>query len=232
MNFSPAHILCTSLVLLLSACASNAPISPDYSTADLPTNRQFHEVNYGNSNKGVQWVSNKIEPHYYHSLIVSRVELTPDTHYDAQIPLSVLNDLAINVTSKLGDYISPSIDVVDKAGEHVAVLSIRVSRATVVNADLKLRQLMPVGAALTLLKGVTGNESKTAKIIIEAKIKDSVSKELLAERISIIEATGAIKGDYAELNYNQIQYNVARLEGEIRTFIQSAAYEARQAPAH
>lgn len=53
---------------------------------------------------------------------------------------------------------------VDKAGEDIAILPIRVGRVTVVNTDLKLRQLMSVRAALTLLKGATGNESKTAKI--------------------------------------------------------------------
>lgn len=34
-------------------------------------------------------------------------------------------------------------------------------------------------------------------------MKDSVSKELLAQRISIIEASGAIKGGYGELNDTQ-----------------------------
>lgn len=108
-------------------------------------------------------VSDKMEPHYYHSHIMPQVELTLDSYFDAQIPLSVINDLAINVTNKLGFYISPSIDTVDKAGEHVVALSIKVSRATVVNADLKLRQLMPVGAVLSVIKGVSGNESKTVK---------------------------------------------------------------------
>lgn len=177
-----------------------------------------------------QWVSDAVQPHYYTSLIVPKVELEQNKTHSKQIPETVLEKLSTVVTKQLRSNISSDIKVVDKVGPHVAQINLRISRATANPEDLKLTEVIPIGAVIGAVKMALGTRDQSVRIIIEAQIVDSISNKPLAERVSVIEAAGVLENDKSSLRYEQIEKDVDNFVKEVRTFIQSAAYEAQQRP--
>ena len=222
------HLTLALVLVFLSGCSSLMPTATDLATTDSLINETLHEVDYDTDKKGVQWVSKSIVPHYYKALIVSKVELKRDSTQDKQIPEAVLENLANEITEQLRQDISPSMKVVDKAGEHVAQVNIRISRATTEPEDLKLTEIIPLGAVIGSVKMALGTRDKTVRIIIEAQIVDSVTSTPLAERVSVIKAQGVLENSTSHLNYDQIRAYVDNFVQETRQFIQSAANEAKQ----
>lgn len=217
-------------LLLLTACSSLVPTSKEISNNDIPKNETLKEVDFDSLEKGVQWVSDTVQPHYYTSLIVPKVKLERNITYSKQIPEAVLEELSTIVTKQLRSNISSDIKVVDKVGPHVAQINLRISRATANPEDLKLTEVIPIGAVIGAVKMALGTRDQSVRIIIEAQIVDSISNKPLAERVSVIEAAGVLENDKSSLRYEQIKKDVDNFVKDVRTFIQSAAYEAQQRP--
>ncbi|MPY21178.1 DUF3313 domain-containing protein [Shewanella psychropiezotolerans] len=222
------HFTLALVLVFLSGCSSLTPTATDLATTDSLINEPLHEVDYDADKKGIQWISKSIVPQYYTALMVSKVELKRDYTQDKQIPEAVLNQLADEITEQLRQEISSSMKVVDKAGEHVAQINIRISRATTEPEDLKLTEIIPIGAVIGSVKMALGTRDKTVRIIVEAQILDSVTSKPLAERVSVISAPSVLENSRAHLNYEQIRENVDNFVKETRQFIQSAANEANQ----
>ncbi|AQS37330.1 Protein of unknown function (DUF3313) [Shewanella psychrophila] len=222
------HLTLALVLVLLTGCSSLTPTATDLATTDALTNKPLHEVDYDTDKKGVQWVSKSIVPHYYKALLVPKVELKRDSTQDKQIPESVLEKLANEITGHLRQEISPSMKLVDKAGENVAQVNIRISRATTEPEDLKLTEIIPIGAVIGSVKMALGTRDKNVRIIIETQIVDSVTLKPLAERVAVIKASGVLENSSSHLNYEQIRTNVDNFVQETRMFIFSAAYEAHQ----
>ncbi|MGF1886752.1 DUF3313 domain-containing protein [Photobacterium profundum] len=158
-----------------------------------PENETLKEVDSDSLEKGVQWVSDAVQPHYYTSLIVPKVELEQNKTHSKQIPETVLKKLSTVVTKQLRSNISSDIKVVDKVGPHVAQINLRISRATANPEDLKLTEVIPIGAVIGAVKMALGTRDQSVRIIIEAQIVDSISNKPLAERVSVIEAAGVLE---------------------------------------
>ena len=73
--------------------------------------------------------------------------------------------------------------VVDKPGPGVARISIAITGAEVAGEGFKPRNLVPVSAVLTVAQKATGLDSKTAVLVVEAKLRDSVTGKLLGEGV-------------------------------------------------
>ncbi|NRD73412.1 DUF3313 family protein [Shewanella sp. VB17] len=226
MNIQVTYL--SLLLVTLAGCSSLRPTDEEIAATDMPDNTLLHEVDYDDDRVGVQWVSNTIKPHDYTALMVPKVELKQDLTQDKQIPKSVLDNLANVITDQLRKNISIPMTVVDKAGPHVARINIRISRATTEARDLALTEMTPVGAVIGSIKMAAGTRDKTARIIIEVHIVDSVTSERLAGRVSAIIAPAALENDESHLNYEQIRKDVDNFVNDTRMFIESAAHEVKQ----
>ncbi len=74
-------------------------------------------------------------------------------------------------------------NVVDKPGLGVARISIAITGAEVEGEGFKPRNLVPISAVLTVAQKATGLDSKTAVLVVEAKLRDSVTGKLLGEGV-------------------------------------------------
>jgi hypothetical protein len=74
-------------------------------------------------------------------------------------------------------------NVVDKPGPGVARISIAITGAEVEGEGFKPRNLVPISAVLTVAQKATGLDSKTAVLVVEAKLRDSVTGKLLGEGV-------------------------------------------------
>lgn len=69
--------------------------------------------------------------------------------------------------------------IVSEAGPGVARVAIAISGAELDNEGLKPRNLMPISAAIKAVSFLAGKQSKIPVLLIESKITDSQSNELL-----------------------------------------------------
>jgi len=74
-------------------------------------------------------------------------------------------------------------NVVDKPGPGVARISIAITGAEVEGEGFKPRNLVPISAVLTVAQKATGLDSKTAVLVVEAKLRDSMTGKLLGEGV-------------------------------------------------
>jgi len=84
-----------------------------------------------------------------------------------------------NIKSKASHH----FNVVDKPGPGIARISIAITGAEVEGEGFKPRNLVPVSAVLTFAQKATGLDSKTAVLVVEAKLRDSVTGKLLGEGV-------------------------------------------------
>ena len=78
---------------------------------------------------------------------------------------------------------SEQFNVVTKPGPGIARVSIAITGAEALGDGFKPRNLIPISAVLKLASGVAGVDSKNAMIVVEAKVQNSVTGQLLGEAV-------------------------------------------------
>jgi|AntAceMinimDraft_1070359.scaffolds.fasta_scaffold04806_3 hypothetical protein len=78
---------------------------------------------------------------------------------------------------------SQRFNVVKEPGPGVARISVAITGAEALGEGFKPRNLMPISAVMKVASDAAGVNSKTAMIVVEAKLQDSVSGRLLGEAV-------------------------------------------------
>lgn len=74
-------------------------------------------------------------------------------------------------------------NVVDKPGPGIARLSVAITRAEVEGDGFKPWNVIPISAVLFAAQKATGLDSKTPMLVVEAKLRDSVTGKVLGEGV-------------------------------------------------
>lgn len=225
---SPIFIGLASSVLL-SACSSQLPTEKEQA-AVAPANIKLSEVNYSSDEKGVQWVSKDLAPEEYTNIIVQPVSIDLKEKRSEQIPQDVLVKISDRITETLKSEMSSDVNVVSEPDAHTGKLSIVIYEASTGAEDAKVTDFIPVGAVIDGIAAAVGHRSQTVRLVIEAKVTDSITGKLLAERISVIKENGLLSNEHVKLTYDEIHKRVDGFVKEMRTFVQSAVYSAKQKP--
>ena len=99
--------------------------------------------------------------------------LTEEVIYQTRMIID--NELRARVTQRF--------NVVDKSGPGIARLSVAITGAQVEGDSLKLRNVVPISAVLFAAQKATGLDSKTPSLVVEAKMRDSVTGKILGEGV-------------------------------------------------
>ena len=99
--------------------------------------------------------------------------LTEEIIYQTRMIID--NELRAKVTQRF--------NVVDKSGPGIARLSVAITGAQVEGDSLKLRNVVPISAVLFAAQKATGLDSKTPSLVVEAKMRDSVTGKILGEGV-------------------------------------------------
>ena len=77
-------------------------------------------------------------------------------------------------------------NVVDKAGPGIARLSVAITGAEIEGDGFKPWNVIPVSAVLFAAQKATGVDSKTPSLVVEAKMRDSVTGKILGEGVYVM----------------------------------------------
>ena len=180
-------ILATS-ALLLAACGGSG-LSESQKSGYLTSTEYNRLQNVGSPAPGVNvyryvspdfkrsdWKGVMIDPIIlYQTALKSEGKkgLTEETIYQTRMIID----------SELREKAAERFNVVDKAGPGIARLSVAITGAEIEGDSLKPRNFVPVSAVLFAAQKATGLDSKTPTLVVEAKMRDSVTGKILGEGV-------------------------------------------------
>ncbi len=90
------------------------------------------------------------------------------------------------IDSELKEKAAKRFNVVDKPGPGIARLSVAITGAEIEGDGFKPWNVVPVSAVLFAAQKATGLDSKTPSLVVEAKMRDSVSGKILGEGVYVM----------------------------------------------
>ena len=90
------------------------------------------------------------------------------------------------IDKELKDKVANRFNVVDRPGPGIARLSVAITGAEIEGDGFKPWNVIPVSAVLFAAQKATGVDSKTPSLVIEAKMRDSVSGKILGEGVYVM----------------------------------------------
>ena len=183
-------VLSLGACLALAGCASSTPspmakpsgFLPDYSllkpVANPPENMQIYAYNSPSFNRNA-----------YNAVIVDPVVLY-QTANDKGITNAQIETAKTNIQNGIEQIVSQKIATTDTPGPGVARLQVGITGAELEGEGFKIRNLVPISAAITLASAATGLSEKKPVMVVEIKFTDSVSGELLREGLTTISGDG------------------------------------------
>lgn len=175
-------------VCLLTACA----------TKSVPQNQQSGFLDdytllslTPNDTDGIKTYS-YVNPNFhksnYHAVMIAPISIYQQPT-DNGISQQDIIEAKNNLSQNLSNLVSKQFNVTDKSGVGVAKVSVAISGAEISNEGFKVRNLVPVSAVLKLGSIATGLNNKQVVVLIEAKIEDSVTGEIIGEAVNQISSS-------------------------------------------
>ncbi|WP_052260979.1 DUF3313 family protein [Photobacterium gaetbulicola] len=120
------------------------------------------------------------------------------------------------------------VPVVEKTGPKTAILRVEITRASTDMEDLKITEILPYGALIGGTKALLGTRDRNVRLLVESQLVDSLSDDILAERVSVLLAKDVLENDREMLRFEQIQETVDTFTQDIVYFIRLTAYTAKE----
>ncbi|AJR09284.1 DUF3313 domain-containing protein [Photobacterium gaetbulicola] len=214
--------------LVAVGCSSRLPTEEERAVSQAASRRQLVEVSYVADANGLQWVSPDLELSDYQQVMVEPVKLHPRTQAVHQISPAVLTRVSQRLQHRLEQELAAGVPVVDKTGPKTAILRVEITRASTDMEDLKITEILPYGALIGGTKALLGTRDRNVRLLVESQLVDSLSDDILAERVSVLLAKDVLENDREMLRFEQIQETVDTFTQDIVYFIRLTAYTAKE----
>jgi hypothetical protein len=135
-----------------------------------------------------------IQPGAYTAVIIEPIQINDATTADNKIPPGAITETKAALADTLKRMVSQRATIATDPGPGIARVALSISGAELEGEKLRPRNLLPVSAILKIAAAATGNSSQQAVLIIEAKITDSVTGELIAAGVNTIKGE-SFRGD-------------------------------------
>jgi hypothetical protein len=132
------------------------------------------------------WVSPKLTPQNYHALLVEPIVFHPEPAPSERVSGDDLRQMLAYSNETLKRSLSQRFEVVDRPGPGVVRLRIAFSGVGAEGEGLKPYQYIPIALVATMAtRAATGGAPQRAFIVVEVEGTDSVSGELLGQRVRV-----------------------------------------------
>ncbi len=130
------------------------------------------------------WVSPKLTPANYSAILLDPLVFYPQPRPTEQVSAEELRKMLAYSNDALRRALSQRFRVVDRAGKGVVRVRIAFSGVAVQGEGLRPFQYIPIALVATLAaRAATGGPPQRAFILVETEASDSVTGELLGERV-------------------------------------------------
>jgi hypothetical protein len=184
MKLAVKNSLIIAGIVMGSLISIRALAANDLLKADKPDSGFFSDtsllqpINSPNGSKAFRYTSTKFDPSNYQAVMIDSV-LINQAGVDDKITADTMEKTRATLEDGIKQKIGKLITLTDKAGPGTLKVNVAISGADVAGEGFKPRNILPVSAVLKLASKAAGKDKKTAMLLIESKVTDSVSGELL-----------------------------------------------------
>lgn len=133
-------------------------------------------------------VSPKLTPANYHAILLDPLVFHPEPRPSEQVSAQTLEQILAYSNEALRRSVGQQFKVVDRVGPGVLRVRGAISSVAAQREGLKPYQYLPIALVATMAKRASKGAPQRAFIVIEVEGTDSVTGELLAQRVRV--ATG------------------------------------------
>ena len=179
-----------AVMLIIFSCASTKHINP-------PNNKKGFLPNYSllkplpNNTENIQnyvYKNPKIKNGSYYAVILEPVDLyqPKDESSAPKIRPQMVETAREIIKNKIKETISKNYNIVNTTGDGVARINVAITGAIVEPDGFHIWNIIPISAVIKLAAMATGLDGKTPVLIIETKVTDSKTGNLLRATVSVI----------------------------------------------
>lgn len=174
-----------AVVTMLSACANQGDVKQSSEGSGFLRNYATLQETSNAQGKIVRaWLNPRFTPANYNAIILDPLVFYPEPKPSEQVSAEELNRMLAYANNGLRQQLSQRFKVVDRPGPGVARIRVAVSSVAAKGEGLKPYQYVPIVYVATMAaRAATGSPSLRQFIVVESEATDSVSGELLGERV-------------------------------------------------
>lgn len=170
------------IAAMLGACASSSHTGTD-TTQNSGFLRDYSNLPPGRSLR--TWVSPKLTPANYNAILLDPLVFYPEPRPSEQVSAATLQQILAYANDALRRSLSQRFRVVDRPGP--GVLRIRAAFTSIATQEegLKPYQYVPMAFVATMATRAATGTPQQAFVVIEVEGTDSVTGELLGQRVRV-----------------------------------------------
>lgn len=173
------------LTVILGACASGSGVKPTEDSGFLTDYSNLQDQKDAQGKTIREWVSPKLTPANYGAIVLDPLVFHPEPRPTEHVSAEVLQQILTYSNDALRRSVGERFNVVDQAGPGVLRLRCGFTGVAAQGEGLKPYQYVPIAFVVTMSKRAASGKPQRAFIVIEAEATDSVTGELLGQRVRV-----------------------------------------------
>lgn len=184
-------ISCLRVVAAVTACSIAAATAgtawaKDEDSGFLPDYSRLEEKQDDKGKPYRIWVSPKLTPRNYHTLIVDPIVFYPEPRPSEKVSAQALKDILTYTNDLLRHTLSRrGVKLVDRPGPGAAKLRIAITSVVAKEEGLAPHQYIPIAFLLTMASRAASGTPERARLVVETEVRDSVTGELLGLKVRV-----------------------------------------------
>jgi hypothetical protein len=172
-----------AVAALLGGCAGSAPPKDDQS-GYLGNYSNLKETTGAGGARFYRYVSSRFTPANYDAVIVKEVQFYPPNPQPTdKVSAETLQQIRDYLSTTLREKIGEKVRVVNTPGRGVCTVNVAITAVAGEEEGIKPYQVLPVAFVATMAyRGVAGTP-EDARILVEAKVVDSLSGDVLLKSV-------------------------------------------------
>ncbi len=214
MNKSIAtRLAAVALAGILAACASSTEKQMDKAaeanSGFLGDYSKLKEVKDTDGKIIRGWASPKLTPANYNAIILDPLIFYPEPKPSERVTAGTLDQIIAYTNATLKQSLGSRFKLVDQPGPGVVRLRSAFSAVAAEGESLSAYQYVPLAFVATVTTRAMAGTPQRAFLVVESEIKDSVSNEVLAQRVRLASGEG-IRRTVAEGGTEQITFETVK----------------------
>ncbi len=203
-------------VVISSLINLNAHADTALMQADKPESGFFSDysllnpVNGPKDTKVFRYTSTKFDPSNYKSVIIDSVVINQSS-VDDKITNDIIEKTRLTLEENIKQKVTQFLALTQTPGAQTLKVNISISGADLATEGFKVRNLLPISAVLKLASKATNKDKKTAVLLIESKVTDSQTGELLKGTMVTISSESFRDNDEAGQEFENLAKKVVEL---------------------
>ncbi len=203
-------------VVICSLMNLNAHADTALMQTDKPESGFFSDysllkpVNGSKGTKVFRYTSTKFDPSNYKSVIIDSVVINQSS-VDDKITTDIIEKTRLTLEENIKQNVIQFLALTQTASAETLKVNVSISGAELATEGFKVRNLLPISAVLKLASKAANKDNKTAVLLIESKVTNSQTGELLKGTMVTISSESFRDNDEAEQEFENLAKKVVEL---------------------